>query len=210
MLITSGKTNWLYVLIATIAAVYAGWGILFLQYKWSLEDSALLEPPVVQRPIILSTEIDQNFLTQVNQCFIPAAAVYGYTLRITSDFRTIEEQDQLFDQGRIEDGRIISWAPAGKSLHNYGLAVDVVDRWKGYNIDWKRLGRIAVFCGLEQVDDPHFENRGGLATAQFESGLRPASLSLPCAFFAERAEANQPLTLKDLKNCGAPNFWNNN
>jgi hypothetical protein len=154
----------------------------------------------------MPTAIDSNFLNQVNECFIPTAAVYRYTLRITSGFRTVEEQYQLFEQGRTVNGHIVSWAPVEKSLHNYGFAVDVVDRWRGYDIDWKKLGKIGAFCGLEQVDDPHFEHREGLTTAQFEAGMRPSLLTLPCALMDERAKANQPLTLKDLKGCGAPNF----
>jgi len=157
----------------------------------------------------LPTEIDPNFLTQVNECFIPVAAVYGYTLRISSGFRTVAEQDQLYNQGRTVDGHIVTEAPGGKSIHNFGFAVDVVDRWREYNVNWEKLGKIAAFCGLEPSDEgdiSHFEHRGGLTTADFAAGKRPAPLLLPCSVMAERAKAGQPLTLKDLQNCGAPKF----
>jgi hypothetical protein len=159
------------------------------------------------RKVPLPMEINQNFLTQVNECFIPTATAYGYTLRIVSGFRSLEEQSEIYDQGRVESGNIVSWAIPGKSMHNYGYAVDVVDRWRGYYINWKRLGRIANFCGLTQVDDPHFEYRGGLSTAQFEAGLKPAPLTLPCNVMSEKAKLNLPLTQKDLESCGAENFW---
>jgi hypothetical protein len=200
------KTNWQYILIITILAAVAGGVILFLEYFWLQQEPSVLESFIVHEPIATPTAIDPNFLTQVNKCFLPTAAVYGYALRITDGFRSLDEQEEVYNQGRTENGHIVSWAPAGKSLHNYGFAVDVADRWRGYNINWKRLGQIAAFCGLEQVDDPHFEHRSGLTTDQFATGMRPAPLTLPCALMDERAQANQPLTLKDLKNCGAPKF----
>lgn len=168
----------------------------------SLVDSAVISAGEAGTP----AEIDQNFLSQVNHCLIPVAAVYGYTLRITSGFRSMDEQDELFNQGRTVDGHIVSWSPPGRSLHNFGFAVDVVDRWRGYDVNWKRLGKIAEFCGLEQADDPHFEHRGGLVTDQFLAGMRPAPLVFPCSVMSERAPGVRPLTLQDLKICGAPSF----
>lgn len=203
MFVTKGKTNWSYILIIFISAIVVVGGILFLNQEWLPRE---LAAAIIQKPIPIPTAIDPNFLKQVNECFIPAAAVYGYTLRITSGFRSPTEQEQIFSQGRTEDGHIVTWSEPGKSLHNYGFAVDVVDRWRGYNIDWKKLGKIGAFCGLEQVDDPHFEYRNGLTTADFADGMRPPPLKLPCAIMDERATTNQPLTLKDLKDCGAPNF----
>lgn len=40
--------------------------------------------------------------------------------------RTFEEQKALYAQGRTAKGKIVTNAPAGLSLHNYGLAVDIV------------------------------------------------------------------------------------
>jgi hypothetical protein len=168
----------------------------------------LAAPPALalKEPVPLPTENDKNFITQVDSCFIPVAAIYGYTLRITSDFRSMAEQDELFNQGRTVDGHIVSWAPSGRSLHNFGFAVDVVDRWRGFNVNWKRLQKIGEYCGLEQADDPHFEHRKGLTTDQFLAGMRPPPLTLPCEVMSERSTSTQPLALKDLKNCGAPSF----
>jgi len=201
------KTKWLSILIVIISAFVIGEGILFLQdQSISKELAAELEPLIAQKQIPVPTEINQNFSTQVNECFIPGAAVYGYTLRVISGFRSLADQAVIYQSGRVVDGHIVSWAEPGKSIHNYGFAVDVVDRWKGYNIDWIKLAKIGAFCGLEQVDDSHFEHRGGLTTAQFETGMRLSPLTLPCALMDERAKANKPLTLTDLKNCGAPKF----
>ncbi|MFA5188700.1 MAG: M15 family metallopeptidase [Patescibacteria group bacterium] len=157
----------------------------------------------------LPTEINPNFLTQINDCFIPSAAVYGYSLRITSGFRTVAEQNQIYNQGRNDDGDIVTEAPGGRSIHNFGYAADVVDSNHEYNINWKRLAKIGAFCGLEAGDDwdfAHYEYRGGLTTADFVTGSRPSPLMLPCAVMQKRAKDGQPLTLKDLQNCGAPKF----
>lgn len=45
---------------------------------------------------------------------------FAYTLR------TFIEQDALFAQGRTKPGKIVTKARAGRSYHNYGLAVDIV------------------------------------------------------------------------------------
>jgi len=201
-----GKTNWWYILIVIVFFAVISGGILFLYQDWLPAELASLESSIVLKPIPLPTKINQNFLEQVNECFIPTAAVFGYALRITSDFRSMSEQEQTFDQGRTLNGHIVTWAESGKSLHNYGYAVDVVDRRRGYNIDWKKLGKIGAFCGLNQVDDPHFDYRGGLTVTDFAAGMRPPLLMLPCAVMDERAKANQPLTLDDLKGCNVPKF----
>jgi len=167
------------------------------------------ETSTQQTPAPLPTDIDPNFLTQVNECFIPTAAVYGYTLRISDGFRTVAEQDQLYNQGRTVNGHIVTEAPGGRSIHNFGFAVDVVDRWREYDINWEKLAKIGAYCGLEPGDEgdiSHFEHRNGLTTADFAAGKRPAPLTLPCAIMDERAKAGQPLTLKDLQNCSAPKF----
>jgi len=215
MLIENGKTNRLYISVVALFALVVFLVNVFLQFKLS-KDLAVAEnvsiqiqiPKPTPRPVPLPTEINQNFLVQVNECFIPVANLYGYTLRITSGFRSLSEQDAIYDSGRTEEGHIVSWAEAGKSMHNYGYAVDVVDRWRGYFANWERLAKIGEFCGLAQVDDAHFEYRGGLTTEQFNAGIRPVSLAFPCGIMSERARASQLLTLSDLQNCGAPNFWN--
>src|SRR3989344_5426289 len=160
------------------------------------------KPKIVPMP----TALDPSFTEQLINCFIPTAAIYGYTLRTTSGFRSLTDQAEIYNSGRTVDGNIVTWAEPGRSMHNYGFAVDVVDRWRGYDIDFDKLAKIGAYCGLEQVDPPHFEHRAGLTTSQFSVGTRPPPLTLPCTLMDERAKANQPLTLIDLGNCGAPDF----
>ncbi|MDO8558127.1 MAG: D-alanyl-D-alanine carboxypeptidase family protein [bacterium] len=193
-------------IVAIFLFVVFGGAVLTFQHNRLLKEFSSSEPYIRPTPPPMPTELNANFITQVNECFIPVAAVYGYTLRITSGFRTIKEQAELYQQGRTVDGHIVSWAEAGKSIHNYGYAVDVVDRWKGFDINWKRLAKIGQYCALEQVDDPHFEHRGGLSTQQFEMGFTPSPLALPCSLMSERARLGQPLTREDLQDCSTPVF----
>jgi len=178
-----------------------------------LRGLTVVSPPVVAiaqlPPAPFPTEIDANFLGQVEECLLPVAAAYGYTLRITSGYRSVEEQDQVFQQGRTENGHIVTEVAGGRSLHNFGLAVDVADRWRGYDVDWERLGRIGAYCGLEQNDEgdqAHFTHRGGLSIEELTFGYRPPPLELPCGLLAERAAVGERLTRQDLKDCGAPAF----
>lgn len=157
----------------------------------------------------MPTEINANFLNQIEKCLVPITAAYGYTLRISSGFRTVEEQDELYNQGRTVNGHIVTEAQGGKSIHNFGFAIDLVDRWEGYDIDWEKIGRIAEYCDLEHGDDgdvSHFEIRDGLTTVRFAAGRKPLLRILPCAIMDERMNSNQKLTLKGLQNCGAPKF----
>lgn len=213
MITIGNKTDWLYILIVVIFFGFASAGILLLRDVYLVEDMTALGSFVPEnpfhRPVAFPTEINQNFLVQVNECFFPVAAIYGYTLRITSGYRSLEEQDQLYEQGRTINGHIVTEAPAGKSIHNFGFAIDIVDRWHEYRIKWERLVKIAEYCGLESGEDgdiAHFEYRGGYSIADFLYGRRPVPLTLPCPLMDERVRAGRPLTLKDLKNCGAPVF----
>jgi peptidoglycan L-alanyl-D-glutamate endopeptidase CwlK len=46
--------------------------------------------------------------------------------RFSHTLRTFKEQADLFAQGRTKPGKIVTKANAGLSMHNYGLAVDIV------------------------------------------------------------------------------------
>jgi hypothetical protein len=158
-------------------------------------------------PAPLPTELDENFLTQVNNCLIATAAAYGYDLYINSGFRSFAEQDDLYASGRTRNGRIYTNAKGGGSVHNYGLAADVADHKYGQSIDWQRLIKMGTYCGLENGDRghedlPHFQHVGNLSNEQLFAGKRPPLLTLPCAAMKEDA----PLTKDILRACGAPDF----
>lgn len=50
----------------------------------------------------------------------------GYRLRITHVYRSIQEQNDLYAQGRTKKGSVVTNAKGGQSIHNYGLAFDFV------------------------------------------------------------------------------------
>jgi peptidoglycan L-alanyl-D-glutamate endopeptidase CwlK len=63
----------------------------------------------------------------------------GTHLLVVSGLRTAAQQDALFAQGRTAPGKIVTNASAGHSMHNYGLAVDVVPFLSGDSgdLNWK-------------------------------------------------------------------------
>jgi hypothetical protein len=176
---------------------------------WDQPKAAPTQPSTVlaERTVETPTTLNQNFLDQIEQCFIPTAKIYGYRLDITWGFRSSQEQDALYAQGRTTPGDIVTNARGGSSLHNYGYAVDVVDIDQNYDIDWQRLGKIGAYCGLEHGDRghedlPHFQYRGNLSLDDFRQGYRPSPLTLPCPVMAERHRAGQSLSKSDLRPCG--------
>jgi hypothetical protein len=162
----------------------------------------------------ITTGINANFLKQVNDCLIPVAQVYGFNLDIVSGFRSYADQNALYAQGRTIDGDIVTNAQGGQSMHNFGYAVDLADYADGENIDYQLPGEIAAWCGIEHgdrgyTDLPHFEYRGDLSLEEFQAGMRPKPLTLPCALLETRADADQALTMADLESCNAPAFSSN-
>lgn len=111
------------------------------------------------------------------------------TLRIAYGLRTFAEQNALYAQGRTAPGQRVTNAPGGKSVHNYGLAVDIVliidgktaswDTLKDFDgdkqSDWMEVVAIFKKHGMEWGGDwkafpdrPHFQMRFGLAVIEME------------------------------------------
>jgi len=104
------------------------------------------------------------------------ALVHPY---IDQTYRSFEESDKLYAQGRTTPGQIVSNAKGGQSWHNYGLALDFhlivngKDVWD-VNHDWMTVVNIfkahgftwgGNFSGLFK-DYPHLEMKCGLTLAQ--------------------------------------------
>ncbi|MAX79679.1 MAG: hypothetical protein CL843_05850 [Crocinitomicaceae bacterium] len=115
----------------------------------------------------------------------------GVAIRFTSVFRSFEEQNQLYAQGRNGNaGNIVTYARGGSSYHNYGLAVDfclLVDggkqaSWslkadfdKDGQADWMEVVQIFNDYGWEWggswsriKDYPHFQKTFNKTTAQLK------------------------------------------
>ena len=112
----------------------------------------------------------------------------GYRLRFTHVLRTIKEQDDLYAQGRTKKGSIVTNAKGGQSIHNYGLAFDIVilrdldnngtfetadftvnEYWKKIASFFKSKGFIWGGDFKSFKDAPHFELSNGLKWSYFKA-----------------------------------------
>ena len=95
----------------------------------------------------------------------------GLKIKIGDTLRTVEEQDELYSQGRTKPGNIVTNARGSSysSYHQWGTAFDFYrNDGKGAYYDndgfFTRVGHIGVSIGLEwggnwksPVDKPHFQ-----------------------------------------------------
>lgn len=120
--------------------------------------------------------------------------------RFTHVLRSMEEQNNLYAQGRTKQGSIVTWAKAGESYHNYGLSVDIVlivDKdgdgnyesaswdlvtdFDGDGIaDWKEVVMIFKKYGWTwggdwnkpKTDSPHFEKTFGYSVMDLKAAMQ--------------------------------------
>ncbi|MBB6454063.1 peptidoglycan L-alanyl-D-glutamate endopeptidase CwlK [Salirhabdus euzebyi] len=118
----------------------------------------------------------------------------GINILITHDFRTVEEQDKLYDRGRTAEGNIVTYAKGGTSYHNYGLAIDFAIKLEDGSViwdmeydgnqngqsDWLEVVAIAKELGFEWGGDwknfkdyPHLQMDFGLSIRELQMGKRP-------------------------------------
>jgi peptidoglycan L-alanyl-D-glutamate endopeptidase CwlK len=114
--------------------------------------------------------------------------------RFTHTLRTPAEQDALYAQGRTKPGKIVTNAKSLSSMHNYGLAIDIVllmdknNDWKYETVsydtkidadrdgksDWMEIVRIFKEFGWEWggdwkfYDAPHFQKTFGYSIRQLK------------------------------------------
>lgn len=124
---------------------------------------------------------------------IRRASDEGIEIIITDGFRSFEEQDAIYAQGRTREGNVVSNAKGGESFHNYGLAIDFAlqteddviwdleyDGNENGESDWMEIVDIAKDLGFTWGGDfrgfkdyPHFEMRFGLSIRELKRGERP-------------------------------------
>jgi peptidoglycan L-alanyl-D-glutamate endopeptidase CwlK len=130
--------------------------------------------------------------------FLALCELEGIDILITSTYRDIAAQNEIYAQGRTKPGRIVTDAKGGDSFHNYRVAFDVVPlrygklvwgtRGNGLDNDptdddkddlelWQRVGAIGEKCGLEWAgrwkkfkEFPHFQFTCGLSLSDFKAG----------------------------------------
>lgn len=162
-----------------------------MEDKITLERIKLLHPKVRQ-------EVEHIYKAQI----VPALSGRAIC-RFAFTLRTIKEQDEIYAQGRTKlfdaQGRrlgVVTKAKGGQSIHNYGLALDIVllvdnDRngtfeSASYNevldydgdkvADWMEVVRIMKAAGWvwggdwkRFKDSPHFEKKFGLTWRQLKA-----------------------------------------
>ena len=95
----------------------------------------------------------------------------GLQVKIGECFRSVQEQNELYAQGRTKKGSIVTYAKGSdcSSMHQWGVAFDVIrnDGKGAYNNSdgwFDKVGKIGKALGLEwggdwtsPVDKPHFQ-----------------------------------------------------
>ncbi|MHB1001289.1 MAG: M15 family metallopeptidase [Armatimonadota bacterium] len=109
------------------------------------------------------------FEERINR-FEKALTDAGMSFARTCGYRSPEEQNRLYAQGRTKPGAIVTTLKGGASAHNFGLAMDyipVINGKRTYDVSsswWLAFGRLAASSGLiwggnwrHFVDKPHVE-----------------------------------------------------
>ncbi|PFN99615.1 peptidase M15 [Bacillus sp. AFS076308] len=169
--------------------------LIFILFYFDSKPST--ESPKKQS-VSMPTELNPVVKERTEQ-LIQQAAKKGIVVVITDSFRSAEDQDKLYEQGRTTDGNIVTNAKGGESYHNYGLAIDFAletpsgdvvwdreyDRNGNAKADWAEVVKMAKALGFEWGGDwkgfkdyPHLEMNFGLTIADLQNGERPAGTSL--------------------------------
>lgn len=166
--------------------VLAACGLLIYQYIHFIEETDLpdVPPPTSLHPVVEDKKEE----------LIAEAADKGINVVITQDFRSIEEQDALYEKGRTAEGNIVTHAKGGESYHNFGLAIDFAlmsvdgqviwdmnyDGNGNSRADWMEVVKIAKDLGFEWGGDwtqfkdyPHLQMDFGLSIWELQRGKRP-------------------------------------
>ena len=113
-------------------------------------------------PLGVDPSIKQDVVTAINL----SEALGDAPLRVAQGYRTVEEQDALYAQGRTTPGPIVTHAKGGESRHNKGTAVDVF-RISGKNLHAPSSTTVGTFKRFgfswggdwpsPKTDRPHFQ-----------------------------------------------------
>ncbi|WP_244897359.1 M15 family metallopeptidase [Marinococcus halophilus] len=122
--------------------------------------------------------------------WIQRAEQQGIQVVVTDGYRSVEEQNALYAQGRTTQGEIVTQARGGESYHNYGLAIDFALRTPDGELvwdmerddngngkaDWTEAVEIAKELGFNWGGDwpgfkdyPHLEMTFGLSLEELQA-----------------------------------------
>jgi peptidoglycan L-alanyl-D-glutamate endopeptidase CwlK len=124
------------------------------------------------------------YVASLARRFLELTKEHNLDVRITTAFRSWDEEDRLFALGRTVPGQVVTNARGGDSYHNWGLAFDAVP-YEGGEIStdqqkFLQMGHLGQQVGLQWggtfkalVDYPHFQYTFGLNTWDLLNGVRP-------------------------------------
>lgn len=121
------------------------------------------------------------------EAFLAQCEAAGLDILIYCTYRSPEEQNELYAQGRTKPGRISTNARGGDSFHNHRCAFDFVPlvagkpAWNDSSL-YAKAGSIAESVGLEWSgrwsgklrETAHCQYTGGLKLADLKKGAVPA------------------------------------
>lgn len=151
-----------------------------------------IEREKARRAVPMPTQLHPA-VVENKDILIQRAKEKGISIVITDGFRSIEEQNKLYEKGRSTEGDIVTTVRGGESYHNYGLAIDfalqtgrgdvVWDTQRDGNnngkSDWMEVVAIAKELGFswggdwEFKDYPHLQMNFGLSIRDLKNGERP-------------------------------------
>jgi hypothetical protein len=112
----------------------------------------------------------------------------GIQLLIYCGYRSFEEQEKLYRQGRSEAGRVVTNARGGQSFHNYGRAIDFVPFNNG-KTEWddtktyKKAQEIAKRHNLRAIswETPHLEDGNYKSWRDLNLPVKKQNVEIPHA-----------------------------
>ncbi|CAM3097373.1 M15 family metallopeptidase [Paenibacillus lupini] len=181
------KRNKVMTSLILIAIIIMGW-------RWidSIQDQPAPAAPEAER----STSITSlnPIVAQKADALVAQTGKIGIKILITDDYRSSEEQNVLYKQGRSEPGQVVTNVKGGASFHNYGLAVDFAlvkpdgdviwdmkyDGNSNGKADWMEVVTTAKKLGFTWGGDwtsfkdyPHLQMDFGYSIKDLQKGKRP-------------------------------------
>nr|WP_255687581.1 M15 family metallopeptidase [Pontibacillus sp. HN14] len=177
-----------------ILFVGAGFLVLWLIANTdSVESTKDVFQPIKKKDVSMPTDLHPK-VEEAKNTLVNRAEDKGISVVITDGHRSIERQNELYAQGRTDNGSVVTHADGGESYHNYGLAIDFALRTKSGDVvwdtsrdgngngkaDWMEVVAIAKDLGFEWGGDwssfkdyPHLQMDFGLSIRELKYGKRP-------------------------------------
>ncbi|MFC4411766.1 M15 family metallopeptidase [Chungangia koreensis] len=165
--------------------VLGGFIFIYIQNEWEFREELKSRPlPKGLHPIVAEKSGELVRLSKEQ----------GIEITITDGFRSIEEQNQIYRQGRSNEGNVVTYAKGGQSYHNFGLAIDFALSFPDGSVswdmsydgngngksDWHEVAAIGKELGFEWGGDwrsfkdyPHLQMTFGLSLGELQEGWRP-------------------------------------